>query len=114
MLAIEALLTTASVAEAAERSGIPKRTLFRMLTDADFRALYRDVSRQRLAETAGRVRAVACEALGTLRAALTEERAADRIRAAIALLDIAVKVDLDDLAQRVAALEAASRHEGEP
>jgi hypothetical protein len=41
----------------------------------------------------------------TLRAALSEHTG-HRIRAAIALLDTAVKVEIDDLAQRIEVLEA--------
>lgn len=47
------------------------------------------------------------EAVDTLRAALGDEHTGHRIRAAIALLDTAVKVEVDKLAQRVEALEAA-------
>lgn len=107
--AIAALLTERTVQGAAARAGVGERTLRRWLDDAAFRAAYTEVSRQRLGEAVGQLRAVAGEAVETLRAALQDEHASNRIRAAIALLDTAVKVEVDDLARRVAELEAALR-----
>jgi HEAT repeat protein len=86
--------------------------LRRWLERPDFRAAYADASRQRLGETVGRLRAVAAEAVDTLRAALSDEHTGHRIRAAIALLDTAVKVEVDDLARRVELLESAQRGNG--
>lgn len=105
--AVAALLVEPTVQGAAARAGIGERTLRRWLDDPGFHAAYTEVSRQRLAETVGRLRAVAGEAVETLRAALQDELTSNRIRAAIALLDTAVKVEVDDLARRVAELESA-------
>ena len=107
--AIAALLTERTVQAAAARAGVGERTRRRWLDTPDFRAAYTEISRQRLGETVGRLRAVAGEAVETLRAALQDELTSNRIRAAIALLDTAVRVEVDDVAQRVAELEAAQR-----
>lgn len=107
--AIAALLTCASIKDAAASAAIGERSLHRWLAEPAFRAAYADASRQRLGETVGRLRAVAAEAVATLRAALSDELTANRIRAATVLLDGAVKVELDDLGRRVEALEAAQK-----
>jgi hypothetical protein len=86
---------------------VSERTIRRWLEDPTFRSAYAEASRQCLGETIGRLRAVAAEAVDTLRAALGDEHTGHRIRAAVALLDLAVKVEVDDLARRVAMLEAA-------
>jgi len=107
--AIAALLVEPTVQGAAARAGIGERTLRRWLDDAGFKAAYAAASRDRLSETIGRLRAAAGEAVETLRAALQDERAANRIRAATVLLDTAIKVEVDDLARRVAELEGGLR-----
>jgi hypothetical protein len=104
--AIAALLTCASVKDAALSAGVGERSLHRWLVEPGFRAAYAGASRQRLGETIGRLRAVAAEAVETLRAALKDELTANRIRAATVLLEGAIKVEIDDLGRRVEALEA--------
>jgi hypothetical protein len=105
--AIAALLTARTVQDAARQTGISDRTLRRWMDDLAFREAYSAISRQRLDETVARLRAVATEAVETLRAALQDEHTAYRIRAAVALLDVAVKVEADELRQRIEVLEAA-------
>ncbi len=110
--AIEALLTTKSTAEAATLSGVGVRTLERWRRAPAFVDAYRAASRERLGETVGLVRAVAGEAVSALRDALKDERTANRIRAASVLLDCAIKVEVDDLARRIEALEAMQQGAG--
>jgi transposase len=106
--AIEALLTSKSTTDAAAQSGIGVRTIERWKRDPPFQDAYREASRACLSETVGRLRAAAGDAVETLRAALQDELTSNRIRAAIALLDTAVKVEVDDVVRRVDALEAAA------
>ncbi len=106
--AIEALLLTPNVAAAAKRAGVGERTLWRWLKDGHFQDAYRVAGRERLSETVSRLRAAAGEAVETLRTALTAEHTANRIRAAPVLLEHAVKVEMDELADRISALEAAA------
>ena len=104
--AIEALLASKSTAEAAAQSGIGARTIERWKREPGFQDGYRAASRERLAETVGRLRTAASEAVDTLRQALQADAPAVRVRAAQVLLDGAIKVEVDDLARRVDALEA--------
>jgi hypothetical protein len=104
--AIEALLTSKSTAEAAEQSGIGARTIERWKRDLAFQDAYRAASQARLSETVGRLRAATGEAVETLRAALHDESAGIRVRAATVLLDTAIKAEVDDLIRRVDAIEA--------
>lgn len=103
--AIAVLLTTPSVAAAARASNIGERTLRRWLSDPDFRGTYSDASRELLHESIGRLRATAGEAVTTLSEALRDDQSAVRVRAALGILDLAIKVDADGIVRRVAALE---------
>jgi hypothetical protein len=100
------LLTTPDRSAAATAAGIGRRTLTRWLATEEFREAYRDASQRRLADTIGILRATAADAVATLRTALGSDNEHVKVRAAVALLEIAVKVDNDELAERVTALEA--------
>ena len=107
--AIVALLVERDQSAAATAVGIGRRTLTRWLGTPDFREAYRLASQQRLADTVGLLRAVAGDALAALRAALQSGNEHVRVRAAVAVLDLAVKVDTDELAARVEVLEEHAR-----
>jgi len=107
--AIAALLTAPDQSAAAAACGIGRRTLTRWLAAAEFRDAYRFASQQRLADTIGQLRAVAGDALATLHTALKAENGHVKVRAAVALLELAVKVEVDELAARVDALERTHR-----
>jgi HEAT repeat protein len=110
--AIAALLTEPNITAAAKQSGVGDRTLRRWLSDAQFRRAYREASRRVLDDACARLRALTSEAVETLRAAFTAQSESVRVRAATALLEVAVKVEVDDLAERVAALEAHQQQTG--
>ena len=103
--ALTALLSEPNVRAAALQSGTAERTLYRWLADPTFRTAYRQCSRRLLEDATGRLRAVAGEALETLRTALQAGNEHVRVRSAVALLELAVKVEVDELAARVEALE---------
>jgi hypothetical protein len=103
--AVAALLTASSHAAAAQQAGVGERTLRRWLRDSVFRSAYRIRSRQLPDDVTGRLRAAAVDALDVLRGALADTNAQVRVRAATALLDFAVKVETDELAARLDALE---------
>jgi len=113
--AIEALLVAPSVTAAATRAGVAERTLWRWLKDDRFRDAYRAAGRERLNECVSRLRAAAGDAVEALRAALNDQHTANRIRAATVLIQHALEVEVDELAERVAALEAgeAARQKSE-
>ena len=101
-----ALLTAPDQSAAAAACGVSRRTLTRWLAMPEFRDAYRRASQQRLADTVGLLRATAGDALATLRTALQAQNDHVKVRAALGLLDAALKVDIDELTARVEALEA--------
>jgi hypothetical protein len=103
--AIAALLTAPDQSAAATAAGIGRRTLTRWMADAAFREAYREASARRLWDTIGLLRATSADALATLRTALQSNNEHVKVRAAVALLEIAVKVETDELSARVALLE---------
>lgn len=107
--ALTALLEEQNIRDAARRCRIPERTIYRWLSDPTFRAKYRQCSRRLLENAAGTLRAAAGEAVETLRALLKTGNDSVRVRAAVALLGLAVKVDTDELAVRLDALEDTLR-----
>ena len=90
-----------------------ERTLRRWKQNPAFRDAYCTAGRERLTEAVSRLRAATDEAVETLRAALSDESVPNRIRAASILLEQGLKVEVDDLAGRVAALEVA-QNRGRP
>lgn len=104
-LGIAALLENATVANAATAAGIPVGTLRRWLRQPLFRERYQAASREALSITVARVRAATVAALATLQDCLADPSGAVRVSAARTILDVAVRVDVDDLARRVEALE---------
>lgn len=109
--AIIALLETKSVAEASKRCSVGARTIERWKTEPAFRAEYIEASRRCLDDAVGRLRAAGSEAVDTLREALSDESTQLRVRAAQIILDGAIKVEIDDLARRLEALEAAQQRQ---
>ncbi len=108
--AIAALLSEPNHEAAAHKAGIAESTLTRWLTLPEFAAAYR-AARQRVLEDAiGELRRGGREAAETLRASLKTDRAGDRIRAADVLLNHLFRaVELGELAERIAALEAVQQ-----
>ncbi len=116
--AIEALLVERDHTAAAAACHVSRRTLARWLDDPDFRSAYYHASNARLWDCIGQLRTAAGDALATLRAAMGSDTESVRVRAAIAVLDLAVKTDNDILAQRLDALEEQNKlmteHETRP
>jgi transposase-like protein len=107
-VALVALLTEATIANAAQRVGVGEATIYRWLQQPDFQAKYRAVRRQLLENAITQLQSVAGEAVGTLVRNLYCGHAPTEVRAAMALLGLAVKsVELIDTQERLAALEDA-------
>jgi hypothetical protein len=105
-IALVALLTEPTIAEAAQRTGIGEATLYRWLSQPDFQAKYRAVRRQLLEHAITQLQAISSEAVGTLARNLYCGHGPTEVRAAVAILDHAVKsVELLDLQERLAELE---------
>jgi hypothetical protein len=102
---LTALLASNSAASAAKQAKVAERTLRRWLAEPAFRAAYQHASRRMFDDAIGHLRAATGEAVRTLREALLSDNDGVKIRAALGILDAAVKCDLDDLIERVERLE---------
>jgi hypothetical protein len=111
--ALAALLSEPTLAGAAAKAGVGERTLLRWLQRQDFKRAFREARRQIVEGSIATLQATTGEGVETLRRNLTNESASVQVRAAIAILDHAVKaVELVDLMERVEALEAEQRPTG--
>ena len=113
--AIAALLAHPTLPEAAAACSTSEATLRRWLQQPAFRAAYREARRQVLEVAVAGLQQAASEAAEALRRNLTCGQPGAEIRAAVAILDQAIKGgELLDLQERVATLEmqqqAVERH----
>jgi hypothetical protein len=103
---LTALASGQSVKSAARAAGVSERTAFRRVADPVFRQAVSQARAELLARAVGLLADSATEAAKTLRALLAAESEGVRVRAAVALLDAAMRgVELIDLAERLTALE---------
>jgi hypothetical protein len=106
--AISALLTQATLAEAAEVAGIGEATLRRWLHRDDFQTAYRAARREAVGQAIARLQHVTTVAVNTLEAVMTDPAAKEsaKVTAARAVLELALRsVELEDLEVRIAVLE---------
>jgi transposase-like protein len=104
---VAALLSESSIEAAAKRAGVSAPTLFRWLRlDRDFVAAYR-AARSAVVETAvAGLQRVTTEAVKALRKALTCGNTGVEVRAALGILDHALRgVEVLDLAEQVEELQ---------
>lgn len=89
---LAALMTEPSHAAAASKAGVSEATLYRWLQLPAFQKAYRQARRQLVEAAVGRMQAAAGKAVDTL-LAVTQEgpKDSDRVRAAVALLEHAVR-----------------------
>jgi hypothetical protein len=110
---ITALVTCASITEAAAQCGLADVTLRRWLKQEPFQSAYRDARRAIVQHAITQVQQATGEAVETLRSVMqdSESPASARVSAAKTILETALKgIEIDDLEVRMAALEAL----GEP
>ncbi len=108
--ALLAMLREPTVAKAAESTGIPQRTLYNWLQDEKFMSALRKARRDGFSTAVAMTVRYAPVAVTALVKVVTDQKtpAAARVRAATALLDFGTAfVELEDVVQRVAALELA-------
>lgn len=103
--AIIALLSHASLSDAAKSIGISERGLRKWMQKEDFAESVRTLRRQVLEAGASRLTGLVSKAIETLEAGLQSKKAADRTRAARAILEFRERMDRDDLREKAAALE---------
>jgi hypothetical protein len=113
--AIAALLTCPSVPEAAQKAKVAERSLYRWLNRDDFQAAYRKERRKVVNHAVTTIQAGMSEAVQTLRNVMedSESPASSKVSAARAILDFGLKsAELEDLAERVEALEKQAEVSG--
>jgi hypothetical protein len=90
--AIAALLSEPTLDEAAAKTGVAPATLRRWLKEPGFRAAYRQARRELVEGAVGRIQAATGQAVDTLVAVAKDGlKDSDRVRAAVALLDHAIR-----------------------
>jgi hypothetical protein len=107
------LLTARTVRAACRKAGVSERSYRDWIKTNEFRNALRDARRESLAEAVGVLTGLMAPAATTLRKALGAKRDADRIRAALGILDRALRgVEFVELADRVAELERLTASRG--
>ena len=107
--AIAALLTTSTVRDAARMIGLNEGTIWRYLRDPAFKRELRDLEDRAVAAAVASLSGLSGDAIATLREILDDPDASTtaRVRASLGILRERRRIgELDDLAQRVAKLEA--------
>src|SRR5918997_1527931 len=107
--ALVALLTEPTISAAAKKAGIGERTLHTWLSEGDFATACPTARRQAVGQAIGRLQQVSSKAVDALLEVIDTEYTpatpAVRVSAASKILDLAMKaVELEDLAERIAAL----------
>ncbi len=107
--AILALLTAPNLEKAANASGVSPATMHRWMDDETFLAAYRKARRRAFSQALGLVHQYAPLAVQTLAKVMVDSAApfTARVSAASALIKFSREaLELDDLAERIEALEA--------
>jgi DNA-binding MurR/RpiR family transcriptional regulator len=115
-VAIAALLTAPTIADAADAASISEPTLWRWLQREDFQTAYRQARREAVSQAVAYLQRVASDAVDTLRAVMQDSQkpASARVSAARAVLDLAIRgVEIEDLEARIQALERCLAYRGE-
>ena len=105
--AVQALLQSKSVAQAAQTAGVSERTLYRWLGEADFRAALRQAELEALQAFSGGLVSLSQSTMQALKDGLSPaEPITVRLRAAGLVLDAILKVrELVTVEERLTALE---------
>lgn len=109
--AIVALLNEHNVTKAAAVTNVHEHTLYRWLSEPEFSAAYRRARREAFGQAIALTQRYAPLAVNTLAKILMDDKSppTSKVNAATALLRFGREgIDLDDLAARVEALEAAA------
>jgi hypothetical protein len=106
--ALSALLRNASIAEAAKACGLGESTLYRYLAEPDFKARLSEARKACLGEAIEEIQGAAMIAVQTLTRNMVSGNPAVEVRAAVSVLELAVKArESMELSDRIAQLEAA-------
>ncbi len=104
--ALEALLTSPTVAAAADQSGIGRATIYRYLKDPEFKRRYAEERAFLLDQTVAGLQKLGIGAVGVLRRNFEAQNPHAQIRAARTVLDLMFKgTELIELEERIRQLE---------
>ncbi len=104
--ALTALLNSASVTEAATKSGLSERTLYRFLEDADFKQEYKAARRRVFEQNIFKLQSLHDEAVETLQKNLHCENPSVEVRAAQIIIESNRKdFETFDILERLETLE---------
>lgn len=106
--AIVALLSSPTMAQAAEIAGVGVSTLIRWQKNPNFAEAYRTARREVVAQATGKLSQICAEAVGVLQDVMRNPQtpAASRVMAARSVIDYAFRaVEFEDLSARVEAIE---------
>lgn len=106
--ALGSLMADGSIRKAAKAANVSERTLYRWLKMPAFAAVYRDLRREATQAAVARLQQASSSAADRLVRLLSSSKPAIALQAARTILEFSIKaVELEDLAARLAALEAA-------
>jgi hypothetical protein len=111
---IAALLACPTLAQAAQQGGIAEATLHRWLKEEAFQQAYRDARRYVVQQAIVQVQQATGEAVTTLRTVMQDPASTSsaKVSAARTILETALRaVELEDIEQRLAALEAQTKED---
>ena len=107
--ALQALLSTPTITEAAEKCGLTRKTLHAYLNDPAFSEAYHAERERLVEETISGLQKIGTKAVGVLHGALKDPDVNARIRAARAILDFTFKVA--EIAELKREVEEIKRHD---
>jgi len=106
--AISALMSSATLAKAAESAGVGERTLYTWLEDAAFAEAYRAARREAVQIATAHLQQASGAAVATLCQLMVDGKPTIKLSAAKTILEMAIKsVELEDVMARLDALERA-------
>lgn len=108
-MAIAALISCPTLAEAARSAGIAEKTLWRWLQVPEFQACYRSARQEVVSQAIALIQGCMGAAVNTLKTVAGDDQAppSARVAAARAILDLGLRVvEIEDLAERIERLEA--------
>ena len=118
--AVAALLTHRNIEEAARAVGVAPNTLLRWMKQPEFKKAYREARREAYGQAIARLQQASGAAVTTLVKVMVDPATppSTRVRAADSVLDHSAEgIQLEDIEERLAAVERATRrggHENDP
>ena len=108
--AVAALLSCATIREAAKVAQIGENTLLRLMQNPEFAVLYKKARQDVLSAAMSRLQAISCEAVETLRIVMADKESpsSSRVSAARCVLEMTAKfVENEEILVRLETLESA-------